>query len=309
MRHITLKHRRKKSKFACYNQKSVREIHIQADILVNSLLDLSINTDICLLDSCRISYLDSHLLIGGINPVKTMEISGKSAAQTFEIFENEISGKSHAAIFTISYNFGLKIEKIALRPKEFGSFDEPDIYLALFDTLIVHDYKMEKTFLYGNEVNFNEIEDKILSYKDSEILQSSANSTITSNFTREEYLKTIEKIKEYIRRGDTYQTNLTQQIRAELAENLTPQQIFRQLRKNHPAPFAAFIKRKNDFVVSISPERFFKVESGKWKTENKNNLNSTYPSIISTSPIKGTRPRGKSPEEDVFLRDELFNSS
>src|SRR5205085_10237224 len=106
---------------------------------------------------------------------------------------------------------------------------------------------------------------------------NSAASFIESNFTHAEYLAGIEKIKDFIRKGDTYQTNLTQQLRAKLPENLTPQEIFWNLRKNHPAPFAAFLKRKNDCVISASPERFFKVENGDWRTENK---------IFSVSPYK-----------------------
>ena len=273
--------------------KIVREIHIQADELVNSLLNLSEQKNVCLLDSCGVSYLGSHLLIAGINPVKILEISGKSASETLNIFEQEISQKSLAGIFTISYDFGLKIEGIEPRPKKFKIFDEPDVFLALFDSLIVHDYNTGKTFLCGNEENFNEIEHEVLSSGNSATFRDFGNSRITSNFTRDEYLKTIEKIKEHIRCGDTYQTNLTRQIRAELPENLTPQQIFRCLRKNHPAPFSAFIKRKNDFVVSISPERFFKLNNR----------------IISTSPIKGTRPRGKTQIEDLQMREQLLNSA
>ena len=118
-------------------------------------------------------------------------------------------------------------------------------------------------------------------------------SEVSSNFSKKEYLQTIEKIQEYIRRGDTYQTNLTQQFRAKLPQSLTPEKIFWRLRKNNPAPFAAFIKRENDTVISISPERFFKIENNK----------------IQTSPIKGTRPRGKNPTEDENLKTELLTSA
>ncbi len=71
------------------------------------------------------------------------------------------------------------------------------------------------------------------------------------------------------------------------------------MRKYHPAPFAAFIKRDNDYVVSISPERFVKVSNSKSQASSR---------IIETSPIKGTRPRGKTPEEDLGLKNELLNA-
>ena len=82
--------------------------------------------------------------------------------------------------------------------------------------------------------------------------------------------------------------------------------IFHTLRKSHPAPFASFIRRKNDVVISASPERFFKVESGKEKGEGRKAKGEGR--FISVSPIKGTRPRGKDSAEDFLLRNELLNS-
>jgi para-aminobenzoate synthetase component I len=295
--------------------KIVREIHLNADELVNSLLELSGQTTVCILDSCGVSYLDSHFLIGGIQPVKILEISGETADKVLEIFEREISQPNLAAVFTLSYDFGLKIQKIKPRPKEFKTFDEPDIFLALFEVLIIHDYQTGKTFLTGNEKKFDEIEKTLFdARKGSEENFFYKKSKITSNFTRREYIYKIEQIKDFIRRGDTYQTNLTRQFRAELPDGLTSQMIFRQLRKNHPAPFSAFIRRKNDFVVSISPERFFKVQSSKFKVQTKkskiqNPKSKIQNRVISTSPIKGTRPRGKTPAEDLILREELLNSA
>ena len=278
---------------------NVREIEISPDKLVTALLNISKQETVCLLDSCGISYLGSHLLIAGMKPAKTLEITNKNAEKTLEIFNEKLSQTDLASIFTISYDFGLKLENIKVRKKEFPTFDEPDIFLALFDCLVIHDYDTKKTFLTGNKNKFDEIEKIILNPANSVDSVNPANSIITSNFTRAEYFETIEEIKEFIRQGDTYQTNLTQQLRAKLPDNLTPQEIFRRLRENHPAPFSAFLKRKNDFVISASPERFFKVQSPEFGVQSQ---------IISTSPIKGTRPRGKTPEEDLQLKTELLNS-
>jgi para-aminobenzoate synthetase component 1 len=119
-----------------------------------------------------------------------------------------------------------------------------------------------------------------------------AKVNIKSNFTKKNYLQTVKKIQEYISRGDTYQTNLTQQFRANLPKSLTARKIFWQLKKDHPAPFSAFIKRSDDTVISASPERFCTVKN----------------QTIFCSPIKGTRPRGKSVAEDEHLKRELLNS-
>jgi len=73
------------------------------------------------------------------------------------------------------------------------------------------------------------------------------------------------------------------------------------LRRDHPAPFAAFIERGDSTVISASPERFFKVSPRPPLFAS--------PRLISTSPIKGTRPRGSTPEQDAVLRNELLTSA
>ncbi len=281
----------------------MREIEFSADELTSALLDLSEHEQVCLLDSGGVSNLGSHLLIAGIKPLETYEIVSDDAAKTLELFDAKISNPNLAFIFSISYDFGLKLENIAPRPKEFASFSEPDVFLAAFDCLIIHDYDTGKTRLTGNEARFDEIEKTLVNYLKTDYRQENfpnENAVISSNFTREKYLQAIGKIHERIRRGDTYQTNLTQQFRARLPKDLTAQRIFRRLRKSHPAPFAAFLKRADDFVVSISPERFFKVQGERFEVNG---------SSISTSPIKGTRPRGATAEEDLFFKNELLNSA
>ena len=271
---------------------------ISADDLVERLLALSHTEQLCLLDSCGVSHLKSHFLIAGINPVETFEITEDQAEKTLRFLDEKLNSSETFAIFTISYDFGLKLEKIEPLTKQFAH-DEPDVFLALFDCLVIHDYNTKETFLVGNEQKFSPLEDRILSSK-PDFSQPPVNqkSKVTSNFSKAEYLEKIEEIKEFIRRGDTYQTNLTQQFTAELPENLTPQKIFRRLRKNHPAPFASFIQRNDSVVISASPERFFRV----------NSAHPTPKSEIQTSPIKGTRPRGVSKEADERLKTELLTS-
>jgi len=235
-----------------------------ADLLVEKLLGLSQTQPICLLDSCGVSHLKSHFLICGINPLETFEISHKNPEKTLKFLDEKLENDKTFAIFTLSYEFGLKLEKITPRQKEF-SHDEPDVFLAIFDCLIIHDYNTNETWLIGNENRFDELENLLNSAEKLKFSAQKQQTNVQSNFTNPEYLEKIEEIKEFIRRGDTYQTNLTQQFTADLPENLTPQQIFYNLRKNHPAPFASFIQRNDSTVISASPERFFKVQSPKPK--------------------------------------------
>lgn len=275
----------------------MREINISVDKLINSLLYLSQTEQICLLDSCGAPHLGSHLLIAGVRPIKVLELND-DFNEMLARFENE-TNKNFAAIFTLAYKLGLKINKLDFLGNERSNFIEPDIFAAFFDCLIVYDYDLKQTFLLGNTGKFAETESLLFAVEDLNFKVSGSKSSVRSNVEKTEYLEKIEQIKELIREGKTYQTNLTQQLTADLADELNPQSIFYKLRKNHPAPFSAFIKRNEDFVISASPERFFQAAISQ---------NDSIKSTISTSPIKGTRPRGKNPVEDEAFKNELLNS-
>ncbi len=282
--------------------KRLLKIYLTADEIVEKLLVISKKEQVCLLDSGGVSHLGSHFLLAGIKPRETFEITNEDSAKTLEFLDEKLEKSDALAILTISYEFGLKLEKIEPRKKEFESFKEPDVFLAHFDSLLIHDYDSHETYQIGHQKYFDEIENLLFAARsdgDSKPFGETCKSRIESNFTKAEYLETIEKIKEFIRRGDTYQTNLTQQLRAELPENLTPQQIFLNLRKKHPAPFSSFIQRTDSIVISASPERFFKISTS---------ISTNQSLYITTSPIKGTRPRGKNVKEDEKLKNELLNS-
>lgn len=268
-------------------------LKLSADDLVQSLLNISESEHVCLLDSSAINHHESHLLVAGIKPIEVVEISNSDPAKTLDFFNEKLQNPDTACIFTVSYDFGMKLEKISPRAKEFESFPEPDIYVAVFDCVIVHDYDSGESFLTGNSARFSEFE-TALNAKFSTPKQVFETSSVSSNFNSKEYIKTVETIQEYIRAGHTYQANLTQQLRAKLPANMSAQAIFWNLRTKHPAPFSAFLKRNNDFVVSISPERLIKFDRDS--------------NIITASPIKGTRKRGSNPAEDERLKRDLLAS-
>ncbi len=271
----------------------MKKIEISPENLIAKLLGLAENFQVSILDSCGVNYLESRLLIAGIEPVEVFYLSDENPQKALEFLDEKLSNKNLFHVFTMSYNFGLKLENIKPREKEFPNVLEPDVFLAVYDALIIYDYDSGETFLIGSEEKFDGILFLIESVSPKTDFISDEKSCVTSNFSKTNYLRTIEKIHELIRRGDTYQTNLTQQFRAKLPQSLTAEKIFRRLRKENPAPFAAFLKRQNDTVVSISPERFFKIEKNK----------------ITTSPIKGTRKRGTNPPEDEKLKNELLTSA
>ena len=114
---------------------------------------------------------------------------------------------------------------------------------------------------------------------------------VRSNFTREGYLDAVARVIEYVYAGDIFQANLSQRLEAPLAG--TPLDLYRRLRHRNPAPFSAYLDFGNVVVASSSPERFLRAEPG---------------GRVETRPIKGTRPRGLSPEHDAALARALVES-
>ena len=111
-----------------------------------------------------------------------------------------------------------------------------------------------------------------------------------SNFTKAGYMDAIKKIREYIAAGDIYQANMSQRFEMNVEGDTFS--LFKSLYKNNPAPFFAYIHAGNHQIVSTSPERFL-LQTGQ---------------KVETRPIKGTRPRGKTPVEDKKLSRELKQS-
>jgi para-aminobenzoate synthetase component 1 len=113
---------------------------------------------------------------------------------------------------------------------------------------------------------------------------------LQSNFTREAYLQAVSRIKEYIRNGDVYQVNLSQRFSFPLQGD--SYLLFRRLFALNPAPFYAYLNCRDFAIFSTSMERFL------LRRED----------YLETRPIKGTRPRGATPEEDEAQRQELVAS-
>lgn len=111
-----------------------------------------------------------------------------------------------------------------------------------------------------------------------------------SAFTRESYMSGVEKIKDYIVSGHTYQVNLSQ--RFETGFSGDPFAMFKTLFETAPAPFYAYVNAGDHQIVSTSPERFLMRRGGR----------------VETRPIKGTRPRGKTDAEDRANADALVKS-
>ncbi|MBA3318733.1 MAG: aminodeoxychorismate synthase component I [Gemmatimonadales bacterium] len=114
---------------------------------------------------------------------------------------------------------------------------------------------------------------------------------LRSTFTHRGYLDAVAKVREYIVAGDIFQANLSQRFQAPLGE--PPFELYRRLRQRNPAPFAAYLGFGDVVVLSVSPERFLRLD---------------HERQVETRPIKGTRPRGLVPMHDAALGRALAES-
>ena len=113
---------------------------------------------------------------------------------------------------------------------------------------------------------------------------------VSSNFTRPEYQAAVEKCVEYIYAGDVIQVVNSQRYSRKTGAH--PFQVYRSLRSVNPSPYMYFL-HLNDFdIVGAAIETVAQVEDG----------------MVATHPIAGTRPRGRTPEEDTALEEELKGS-
>ncbi|MPQ44114.1 aminodeoxychorismate synthase component I [Clostridium tarantellae] len=196
-----------------------------------------------------------------------------------------------------SYDIGRQLE--VLPNTAINDINIPDSYFIFFDNIIIFDLKNKKTYITALGINenskssINKIKRKIhnnsyMKLKDT--INYKYENQFFSNFKKEEYLKGVEKVKNYILEGHVYIANLTQRFWCENTEDSFL--IYSSLRNINKAPFSCYLNLDDFQVISSSPERFLKVENRK----------------VETRPIKGTRPRGTTKEEDKKNKEDLLNS-
>jgi para-aminobenzoate synthetase component 1 len=112
----------------------------------------------------------------------------------------------------------------------------------------------------------------------------------TPDISRDDYRRGIERIQAYIQAGDCYQVNFTQRFRAACSGDAWS--AYSALRKACPTPFAGFVGLGDGAIVSLSPERFLRLQGGR----------------VETRPIKGTRPRGHDEQSDAAQAQALLAS-
>ncbi|WP_294006555.1 anthranilate synthase component I [uncultured Methanobrevibacter sp.] len=177
-----------------------------------------------------------------------------------------------------------------------------DMDLMLFDKVIAFDNFKQKIIVITNmktddlENNYNDaceelkkIANLIKNGKKAEIKPLKLKSEFTPVFSREKYCEMVDKAKNYIYEGDIFQVVLSNRIEADISGSLFD--TYRVLRTTNPSPYMFYFSSNDIEIAGASPETLVKL-----------NDNQLY-----TFPLAGTRPRGKTEEEDLRLEEELLS--
>ncbi|MBC5740088.1 aminodeoxychorismate synthase component I [Blautia sp. 2744] len=270
--------------------------------------------DSVFLDSSLVNKLGRYSVIGAVPYLKLVKegnnfyINGeKETTCSFETYlktylaEHKDKNNTELPIISgaigyFSYEYGRKLMEVDSVKEDLVSI--PDAVLVFYDFYIIEDRHEQRTYLIANGITREAA--KLLDEMESRIngkpvyMQKESDTEypieVQPNFAKDEYKQAVDRMIRYIIEGDIYITNMTQQLTVK--SDKVPLDVFYDLRENNPSPFGGYFDYGDFQIVCASPERFLKMQKGH----------------VNTRPIKGTRKRGETPEEDMFMRTELENS-
>ena len=199
-----------------------------------------------------------------------------------------------------SYDYlGYKEPSVRCKVEDAEHFKDVD--LMLFEKVIAFDHLSQKIILIANmslsdpETGYNKA---VLELKQlAELLHNGEKKQepggkllgdVKPLFNKEQFCEMVEKAKQYIREGDIFQIVLSNRLSAPFEGSLL--NTYRVLRTINPSPYMFYFSGTDVEVAGASPETLVKLENG----------------VLHTFPLAGTRPRGKTEEEDLRLEAELL---
>lgn len=204
-----------------------------------------------------------------------------------------------------SYDY-IKYSEPKLKLENHGDDDFKDMDLMLFNDVIAFDNYKQKIYLITGimlkdgadstiekayedaKKRLEEIKDLLKTGEKKNFEPLKLESEIKPKFTNEEYGQMVVKAKQYIKEGDIFQVVLSNPLSAKAKGSLFD--TYRLLRATNPSPYMFYFTSEDIEIAGASPETLVKVEQKK----------------VSTFPLAGTRPRGRTQSEDEALENELL---
>jgi aminodeoxychorismate synthase component I len=212
------------------------------------------------------------------------------------------------AVGYFAYEAGRLIEQ--LPECAVNDLDLPTVYLALYDVVLAHDHAAGRSFLsaVGRGETEREARRRAETIRDvirrricdfeadppKEWIGPSPGEprvspvAVRSHFDETGYCKVVESARQHILAGDVFEVCTTHRLESPFTGD--PWILYQELRRINPAPFACYLHLPEVQVVGSSPERFLRLGPDR---------------VAESRPIKGTRPRGGTPDEDARLRQGL----
>lgn len=252
--------------------------------------------------SLEITCLNRQMKIGSL----TFETTDPGSYIRQVVADHKSSKFDYLPSFTgglvgyFSYDY-LKYAEPTLRLDAEDTEGFKDVDLMLFDKVIAFDNFRQKIILMVNidlehlETEYNRASLELRSMADlikngepKEDIPGHCTTPVTPLFQKEEYCEMVEKAKHHIKEGDIFQIVLSNRLEAGFEGSLL--NTYRILRTLNPSPYMFYFSSSDMEVAGASPETLVKLEDG----------------VLHTFPLAGTRPRGKTEEEDLRLEKELL---
>ena len=192
----------------------------------------------------------------------------------------------------LNYDFGTRLEPLPQRARDDSGL--PLARLGLYGWALITDHQRQTSQLLFHPATARPERERLVRLFETAFSAAPEPFRLHGRFTpdisRDDYRRGIERIQAYIQAGDCYQVNFTQRFRAACSGDAWS--AYSALRKACPTPFAGFVGLGDGAIVSLSPERFLRLQGGR----------------VETRPIKGTRPRGHDEQSDAAQAQALLAS-
>jgi anthranilate synthase component I len=316
------RHRSKKNQII-YTSKKVKN----DDEVINLIDNFLIEKNSFIFESVEKGKIKGRYTIFGKNPDKIWEFNNQNSYLIKNKKKIKLKDKPEVLIEKIIEEFKFKtpkeLPKICSLISGYFSYDSiryiekipnkckndlnlPDVRLLRPRTLVIHDNLKKEIYYIFNIFNdekitnyqkkFDDIKTELfkltiqstLKNLNSSKSNSIRNIKVKSNTSKNKFLNMVNKAKKYIKLGDIFQVVLSQRFEAKLTKN--PLEIYKKLRVTNPSPFMFFFNFKDFQIVGASPEILVRLRDN----------------IITVRPIAGTRPRGKTRNEDLYYEKDLL---
>lgn len=257
----------------------------------------------------------------GFDPFDFYQAQGEEALDNLKKKFNSFREKStdkfvpcpSGIVGCLSYDYGLEQEKI--QSSVIKDIILSDVVFGFYDLLITFDHWKHKIIITSSGLpeknehlkklrsvqRLTNVSQKIKAFLEKqpqrtglpEETQKSSPLNLQSNLSYSQYIQKVEKAKEYIREGEIYQVNLSQRFVFDPQAKIENLQLYRALREFSPCGFGGYFDGGNFQLISNSPEQFVITRDQK----------------LTTSPMKGTRPRGSTDLLDNQFLKEIQESS